>query len=78
MTTPSRIVLLLATGIGAIYSLVRAERGYQILFHTGWVGPGPIPSSANFFVFGPLAGILTLIFIVLGMTIAYRCYFRKE
>ncbi len=78
MTTPSRIVLLLAVGISAIYALVRAERGYQILFHTGWVGPGPRPSFDDFFVFGALGGILTLIFLVLGFTIVYRCYIRKK
>lgn len=77
MTIPAQIVLLLATGLGAICSLVRAERGYQILFHTGWVGPGPIPSTSNFFLFGSLGVILTLIFLVLGMSIVYRCYSQK-
>ncbi|MEY4483162.1 MAG: hypothetical protein RL693_614 [Verrucomicrobiota bacterium] len=78
MTTPYRLVLILVTGIGAVYSLARAERGYQILFRTGWVGPEPIPSSADFFVYGILSGILTLFFLVLGFTIVYRSYTRKR
>lgn len=76
--TPYRISLLLGTGIGAVYSLVRADRGYQILFHTGWVGPGPPPSLSDFFIFGAPAGILTLIFLLVGSSIVYRCYILQD
>lgn len=78
MTTPYRVALLLVAGIGAIYSLVRAESIFHIYARAGYSGTRPPPPFEEFIIFGAIGGILTLIFLVLGFTIVYRCFAWKK
>lgn len=78
MTAPYRMAMLLVTGLGAIYSFVRAEPIWRIYYDSGYSGTRPPPSFEEFLILAALGGILTLIFLLMVSSIVYRCYIGKK